>query len=197
MSDPRLDTLAGSRFPAWLAAALFLPVLLPETAREVLEYRRAALLDGELWRLIAAHVVHWNPGHALFDGIAVLALAWAVPPRYAKHLPWLLAGFSLGISLILFVTVPDMTAYRGASGLALALAGLLAVRLWRQPPLRAWIALALFALLAKIIADALGLAPRLGTLPETIQVAWQAHLAGLAMGIGWAAMESARSSSAP
>lgn len=169
----------------WLIPLLALPALLPDAAQPWLEYRREAVLSGEVWRLFSGHLVHWTPRHALQDGIALLVLAWSLEPLgAARHLWRTLALASLVLSLFLAIAVPEMAAYRGASGLALTLAGLLIAALWRQRP--AWrrgIFLGVALLAGKLFADAQGFGPDLTGLPDGITVAWQVHAAGLGLGL--------------
>lgn len=163
------------------------PLLLPERATSWLEYQREAVLAGEVWRLWSGHFVHYAAAHAVFDGLACLILA--------VGLQW--AGGGAGrllklvmiapiILLAILLAVPEMTSYRGASGLAMALLAALLLTLWRAEP-RWRLGLAVFAaaLLAKLAADALGVSPMPSSLPAGISLAWQAHVAGLACGLAF------------
>ncbi len=169
----------------WLIPLLALPALLPEAAQSWLEYRRDAVLAGEVWRLFSGHLVHWTPRHALQDGIMLLLLIWALAELgAARRLLLQLTGVALALSLFLAVAVPEMTAYRGASGLALALTGHLIASLWVQRPAwRTGIVLGTLLLLGKILADALGMSPDLTGLPNGIAIAWQVHAVGLGLGL--------------
>lgn len=73
--------------------------------------------------------------------------------------------------------------YRGASGLAMAFAGAPGTALWRnRPGLRTLLACLGIALAGKALADALGVAPGLSSLPGDVRVAWQAHVLGVILG---------------
>lgn len=168
----------------WLALLCLAPAFLPETALSFLEYRRDAVLSGEVWRLLSGHFVHYSLRQAVQDGAAVAALAYALERvGGARQLLWRLALIAIVLSLFLAVAVPEMARYRGASGLAMALAGMLLRALWREHPRwRPGLIAAGTMLCGKILADALGLGFDLVGLPQGILVAWQVHAAGLALG---------------
>lgn len=171
------------RWPLALGLApLLLQLLLPEAALGWLEYRREEILAGELWRLLSGHWLHYSARHALLDGFALAALAYALggTRRLALYL-LLLAPLLSGLLLLI---APDMTSYRGASGLVMVLAGTLSRALWTtRPAWRPAIAAIALLLFAKIAADALGLGGSLAGLPEGVTVAWRAHAAGLILGM--------------
>ncbi len=155
------------------------------TAISWLEYRREAVLAGEIWRLWSGHFVHYSTNHAAMDGLACLILAFALCRMGAGHhlLPRMALIAPL-ISLALFFALPDMTRYRGASALAMALTAGLGVTLWQaRPAWRIGLFLLAVALALKIAADALSIAPLLSSLPAGVRVAWQAHVAGLVSGL--------------
>jgi rhomboid family GlyGly-CTERM serine protease len=169
---------------AWLALLCLLPALLPAAGQTWLEYRREAVLGGEIWRLWSGHVVHYSARHALLDGLAasILALALARAGAGWGPLPRLLLIAPI-LSLVLLLAVPDMAVYRGASGLGMALAGmLLRVLATERPEWRVGLVAVALALLGKMLMDALGLVPGWSSLPHGVRVAWQAHAAGLALG---------------
>jgi rhomboid family GlyGly-CTERM serine protease len=174
------------------AAQIALPALicllamaLPDTVLKGLEYQRAAILSGQFWRLLSGHCVHFSPRHAALNAVALAILAYALEQRgAARALLTRLTLTSVGISLTLLLCVPGMTTYRGASALALAMVGMLLRALWlQQPHWRPRLVLIALLLAAKILADALGLWPNLAGLPAGVQVAWQAHAAGLLLGL--------------
>lgn len=146
-----------------------------------LAYERQAILSGELWRLWTAHVVHFSWQHAASDAL-VLFVATTLAERLAgTRLAW--AALAIGaptMSVALLCAVPQMSEYRGASGLALMMTALCGGLLW--PTAKAGVRLLLAALgcglVAKILAEALGLSVSLAGLPSGVEVAWQAHALG-------------------
>jgi rhomboid family GlyGly-CTERM serine protease len=124
--------------------------LAPAAAKGQLAYRRAAVLEGEIWRLFTAHLVHLGWAHW-----AMNALAWAVlwlvfAERLARPClvaVGLLAALAVGLGLLW--GTPQVDGYVGLSGMlhgVFAAAGLWTLRE------RPWPAVALL----------LGLAAKLG-----------------------------------
>lgn len=119
-----------------MGAALFAaPALLfaawPAGAR-YFEYDRAALAAGEIWRAATAHWTHWSTDHLLWDLVAFVALlvaCWRVDVRRTLAT---LALSALLIPAVLWVAEPDLSRYRGLSGIDSALFALLAVLLSAQ-----------------------------------------------------------------
>lgn len=177
--------LAGLAPGLSLFALCLLPLLLPETATAWLEYRREAVLDGEVWRLWSGHFVHYSSAHALLDGLACLIFALALRQLgYAQGLMIRLAVIVPLLSLVLLVVVTDMAIYRGASGVAMALLAASWLALWRSKPgWRPGLLVLAAAILLKLAADGLAYAPIPSSLPNEIRIAWQVHLAGLAAGL--------------
>src|SRR5690349_9713127 len=60
--------------------ALAIPELGGDLVRNALSYDRAALAEGQLWRLLTAHFVHLDAQHALLNGLG-LVLMWALFAR--------------------------------------------------------------------------------------------------------------------
>src|SRR5579864_2273417 len=69
----------GARGAALLAACalLLLLALGGESTRRILEYERAALVAGQWWRLLSAHLVHLDLQHAALNSLG-LVLMWAL-----------------------------------------------------------------------------------------------------------------------
>ena len=108
------------RLPAALAG-----MLLPVTAilllellglQGPLEYRRH-LVWREPWRLLSAHFVHLSLVHAMLNAVALLLLERLFSGRLRRGELWLLlAATPLFISVCLWVVLPDLSWYRGLSG---------------------------------------------------------------------------------
>jgi len=116
-----LKSLNCDRAYGWsllaVCALLALPELGGEPVRAALSYNRAALAQGEWWRLLTAHFVHMDAGHALLNGLGVV-LMWALFARDYSPLRWLgIYLFSaLTISAGLWMFDPQIEWYVGASG---------------------------------------------------------------------------------
>ncbi|HEX9671451.1 MAG TPA: rhombosortase [Thermoanaerobaculia bacterium] len=175
----------------WVTAALVGCAALLSTLDGLparLEYDRALVRAGELWRPLTAQLVHWTPRMALADLAALALLGGWLEARgrrrgLAAGLLLAAAATAVGIHFLL----PRLATYRGSSGLAAALFVLVAVELAAGPgPARrrllAVAALALFA--GKVLYEtATGRAAAAGALPAGVAVVPLVHLLGGAAGL--------------
>ena len=112
-----LDALS----PAWAAAAIALLASAAEIggepARLALRYQRLPLEQGEIWRLLSAHIVHLGASHLLMNLAALAALAWLLAPLLGP-LSWLgvLLSSALAIDAGLYWLSPEVDWYVGLSG---------------------------------------------------------------------------------
>lgn len=88
-----------------------------EPVRDALSYQRTAIAAGEWWRLLTAHFVHLDAGHAVLNSLG-LVLMWALFARDYSPLRWLAIYLfsALTISAGLYVFNPRIEWYVGASG---------------------------------------------------------------------------------
>jgi len=95
-----------------------------DAARHALRFDRAAILDGQWWRLLSGHLVHLGAHHMLLN-LAALLLGYLLCGDVFDFGRWLLIllGSMLGIGLGLLLFDPGLVWYVGLSG---ALHGLLA-----------------------------------------------------------------------
>jgi rhomboid family GlyGly-CTERM serine protease len=103
--------------PLLFSLACVLIVLLPESIITNLEYHRTHLSDGELWRLISGHLTHLGWGHLIMNLAGfwlILALFPATQPPLRCLI--LLSLLFLGTSAGLWLFSPEVTWYRGLSG---------------------------------------------------------------------------------
>ena len=97
-----------------------------------LEYDRAALAAGEIWRLLSSHWTHYSVDHLFWDVLAFACLGFACEARSRFRFLICVALAAVVIPLAVWFCLPGMTVYRGLSGLDSALLGLLAVELARE-----------------------------------------------------------------
>ena len=140
MSKRRLRQVtagAASRYgaAAAIAAAALAIQIAPAWVGGGLRYERTALLHGELWRALTAHLVHAGWAHLLPD-LAGLFIICSLPgdtrgltPR--RLLP-ALAWIGLFISGGLLLWDPHLRWYVGLSGLLHGLLVVLLPQLWRE-----------------------------------------------------------------
>lgn len=96
------------------------------------EFDRTALANGEFWRVVSSHFVHFNDSHLRWDLIGLLVLGtWAEMLARAR---WALslALAALAIPAAVWWAQPHLDTYRGLSGLACVPFGLIVVHLLRS-----------------------------------------------------------------
>jgi rhomboid family GlyGly-CTERM serine protease len=117
------------------AVALVVPAVLVAVlpgAAAAMELDRSATVAGELLRLVTCHWAHWTPEHLLWDGVATLVLAFLCFERSVRRSAATLVAAAVAAPAAVLVLLPEMTHYRGLSGLASALFVLLALGLARD-----------------------------------------------------------------
>lgn len=102
--------------------AALLTVLQVAKTRTALEYRRAAILHGQVWRLLTGSLVHLGWVHLARD-LAGLFLIWGLLHSVLDERSWLwvmlTSAFAVGLGL--FVFDPGITWYVGISGVLFGL----------------------------------------------------------------------------
>ena len=111
--------------------------LLPSTAW--LAYDRDAILNGELWRVITGHWVHFSLQHFLYDTAAFGIAGWMIEARGYKNFGWMcvLAVFVISGSMLL--CAPSLQVCGGLSGLATAAVAFLALHGLEEKGIWRWI----------------------------------------------------------
>ena len=89
--------------------------------RGALVYDRAAIADGQLWRLWTGHLVHFGWAHLVTDGGLFVILVVLMAPRFEALGTFALATMPVVISGSLFVLDPGMAQYGGLSAVNLGL----------------------------------------------------------------------------
>ena len=137
----------------WLLAVVAAIVWCSPKLTGLLQFDRAAVTRGELWRLATGSLAHWSFGHLAWDLAAFIALGVACVRRCPRAAAWTLACGSLAIGAAVWFWQPHLSTYRGMSGLDAALFALLAVDLLMGTTLhavRAACAAVLLCFLAKL-----------------------------------------------
>ena len=176
--------MSAMRASLLLPVACGLLVAAPPSVWQWLVLDREAVLAGEAWRAWTGHLLHFTWAHAVADGVALAISSWIVEHRMGSRATWwLLLGGAPLIGLGLFVAVPDLGLYAGASGIATLMAVVAGGLLWRaEPRLRVLLVSLVFAALIKLALDAGGDASWSSTLPDGVRVVWQAHTLGALLG---------------
>lgn len=100
-----------------LAAAVLLALLQASGLRGALQYQRAAVLHGQVWRLLTGSLVHLSWLHLTRD-LAGLFLIWGLFAHALNERTWLAAllGSTLAVGLGLLAFDPGIAWYVGVSG---------------------------------------------------------------------------------
>jgi rhomboid family GlyGly-CTERM serine protease len=156
-----------------------LPALAAGIAPGALIYDRAALLQGEWWRLWTGHWVHFSGSHLAWNlGVLIVAGTWLERLRPSTLLRVVLVGAPV-ISIGLLMFAPTMAAYGGLSGLATGVVLLLAlVQMQERPAERAWWIALVMLVAGKIAVDAVSPAPLFSRFAGEIHPSALAHLLG-------------------
>lgn len=176
------------RFP-WVSISVTLACAAASSvppAAAFLQYDRALVQQGEVWRLLTGQMVHWTAPMALLDLTVLLGLGGvleATGRRYAVVTALCLGAAMTGLGVAWFSS--GVPVYRGASGLASALFVLVAMETFaatRRFPVRVLAVASLALFLAKTGAEVATGRSISSTLPFGIRVLPGVHLAGGAGG---------------
>ncbi len=81
------------------------------------EFDRAAIAEGQLWRLLTGHLTHWNFDHLGWDLATFLGLSIICLQRSPRSTIACWFGSALAISLCIWQWQPEIFLYRGLSGI--------------------------------------------------------------------------------
>lgn len=183
----------------WLfCGALSLSALLPfcwPSALAGLQWQRGALADGQYWRLLTAHLVHLNAHHLLLNLFGLLLICELLWDDMAidDALTLLLAS-ALGVSLLLWISQPQLRWYAGLSGLLHGLwAGCAGLALLRKKNLFYLGALLLLA--AKLACESGNQSGNMSASMSGMPVVSVAHLYGALSGLVWLALRQLQQAS--
>jgi rhomboid family GlyGly-CTERM serine protease len=97
-----------------------------------LEYDRAAIEAGQVWRLLTGHWTHWSPQHLFWD-VATFASLGVLSERRSRA-AFLACTFAAAtaISASLWLFRPDVILYRGLSGIDVGLFTLVVTGMFRD-----------------------------------------------------------------
>ncbi len=141
------------------------------------------------WRWLTAHLAHFDANHLMWD-LAVFAVlgAW-IESGSRRLLSTILVASAAAISAAVWFGMPELSSYRGLSGIDSALAAAVAVGLYRsaKSPSERWLPLGLLAALAVKIAWEFSTGGTLFVTADTYVGVPLAHLVGALVG-GMAAL---------
>lgn len=125
---------------------------IPEIS-DMLIYDRAAISDGELWRLVSSPLVHYDKAHLYYNLMAFGIAGWCVESVSPGYFSILCLSNAMLMTPILFITMPEMNQYAGLSGIACSMLVFYALHHFSESR---WLSLAiLMAISAKIVFELL------------------------------------------
>lgn len=140
-ADPRLR-----RHILMLAVVLVVLGLAHEWVNPWLRYDRAAVLEGQLWRLLSAHLVHMNHWHMALNLTGLLLCWYFFTDLFTRQLLWVWLGVSAPVVSLAFLGLdPRLSHYVGLSGLLHGLLVWLLLLSWRAHPVLHSVVLAVVA----------------------------------------------------
>lgn len=169
-----------------LAAAVAVVVFAAPALQTWLEFDRARIAEGEWWRALTGHWVHFSGSHLAWNlALFVPAGVWAerlLPARTRALLA--ISPFVIGFSL--FGLLPALERYAGLSGIAAGLLAFLSLAQLRIAEKDRWFWWSVLVLMAlKIATEAVLASPLLAQFPDpTVRSVPLAHLAGVVTGVG-------------
>ena len=186
MSDAQLESrsLPVPRGSQWLLGLLCAVVVLlsltGESTTLALRYERDAVLNGQYWRLLTAHLVHGSIRHVLLNlaGLGLIAALFARDFRPMQWvLIWLLSTLAIDVGFVWFE--PQLEWYVGLSGVLHGMLAAGAVMWWRTEPKPLALALSLVLMGKLAWEQTRGALPLSGDLPVVVN----AHLYGAIGGL--------------
>jgi rhomboid family GlyGly-CTERM serine protease len=97
-----------------------------------LQFDRAAIAAGEVWRLATCYLTHFNGEHLLWDLLMFAALGALCEYRNATRMWACVAAGAAAVTATVYWWFPDVYFYRGLSGLDTALFTLLAIEMLHE-----------------------------------------------------------------
>lgn len=179
--SPRRGAASWPRVTLACIAVLALVQAIPGLGEGLL-FDRDAIRQGEFWRVVTAHAVHYSWTH-LWGNLAVLAVAglW-VEPRGSRALTGVLVAASVAVGGAVWMFEPGIVEFAGASGVTVAVIVYAAGCAWRDGGRARWVAFAvLLGVAAKLVAESNGWRWRDPTADGFVVVA-SSHMAGAVIG---------------
>lgn len=137
---------------AALVAGVLVIYFVPELG-SLLIYDRAAIAEGQVWRLATGSFVHFSADHLVCNLIAIAISGWVIESRYRGATPVLYALCTIAIGTTLYATEPLLIQFGGTSGLAYAALTYLALRELAEPRWHPACIALLAAISAKLFAE--------------------------------------------
>jgi len=167
--------------PLFLVFSTLLGMLL-NNVRPLLQYDRAKIINGEIWRLITGNFMHLSWGHLFLNLVGLLFVYPLLRYFYSVPKCWTITIFSsIGIGAGLFLFSPEVEWYVGLSGLLHAMFAVAVISAIEQKLQGA--SILFFFLLSKLAIQSYTGSSTLFSFVSEGRVIWQSHIYGVASGI--------------
>lgn len=147
-----------------------------------LVYNRAAVADGEFWRLVTGNLVHWSTPHFLYDVTALLVAGALLEVHRCRHFATLCLVSGALIGVMLYLAMPEIVVFGGLSGVVTAAVTYLCLHGAREGGAWKWLSLlALACIVTKLGAEmAFGYSLTVGVGTQTFVPVPLSHAVGAA-----------------
>ena len=175
------------RTTLFLSLAALAVYLIPGAA-EFLQYDRAAIAHGQLWRLVTGHWTHWNGDQFFWNVLPFAVLGALCERRDPKRFLCCLISAALAVPAAVWLVAPQLHFYRGLSGLDSAFFALLGAHVFQEKmndhrwAMASAILVLWIGFLAKVAFEASQGATLFVTHADGMAPVAAAHLAGAATG---------------
>ncbi|RJX17068.1 MAG: rhombosortase [Desulforudis sp.] len=189
MTSHRATSVTGYPLVTMGMGIIALVLFLCRDALSFLQYDRAAMTAGEVWRGITGHWLHWSFDHFLWCTITFLAIGTICESISRKGYIATLAAAGIIIPVVSWFADPGLVYYRGLSGLASAIFVFAAVMMTRKAYARKdwpgiWLpAVAGIAFAGKVLFEYLSGSALFVDSPEIFSPVPLVHLAGGGTGL--------------
>lgn len=148
--------LTAPRLPGWtlIIAAIALIVFFFPALGNLLIYDRAAIIHGEIWRLLSGNLVHFSLAHLFYNLVAWLIAGTIIELYGYRFFPVLILSSSILIGITLYILEPELYFYAGLSGVVSAAVAYLCLQGMGEKGVLRWLcAAALTGLIAKTLIE--------------------------------------------
>ncbi len=83
----------------------------------IMEFNRDLIMEGEIWRLVTGHLIHWSPAHFYLDSMVFIFQGITFEKKIGSRYWLILLLSALFISIALLLLRQDLFYYRGVSGI--------------------------------------------------------------------------------
>jgi len=149
-------SLIASRLPVLTLAigAFALIIFLFPKLGNLLIYDRAAIIHGEIWRLLSGNLVHFSLAHLLYNLFAWLIAGAIIEFHGYRFFLLLCLSSSLLIGTTLFILKPELYFYAGLSGMVSAVVTYLCLQGLGEKGVWRWLCAATLAgMIAKSVIE--------------------------------------------